>query len=208
MIITEELVCSMGACGDAMDPVKQLGIFGLTRREFIRAIKQATDDGIIPIYYYAWAAENLFKYPVIKINNDHTTTGRYRAVGVNGTIIGEYETRAEATEAALSARKEFNDKNASLHHVIARIKVEAGHRIETVDSALEIIHEVDSYDAFNIRTGVYESFATFAEAETRALELRAIEEALTDFSFAIEEEVQEVDPDDGVISDWAPLGPV
>jgi hypothetical protein len=212
MIITEELVCSMGACGEAITPVKELGLFGLPRREFIRAIKKARDDGLIAAYYYNWAAENLFKYSVIKASNTHIKTDKYRAVGVNSTIIGEFTTKEQAKSAALDAREDYNEANAKRHHVIARIKVQEGHIIENIDlnSKDKDIPEAESYDAFNINTGLYEPFKSFSEAKTRALELRAAEEALTDSSFAIEEEIQEADPDPevGIVKDWAPLEPI
>jgi hypothetical protein len=212
MIITEELLCSMGACNEGITPLKELGLLGLTRREFIRGIKKASDDGLVPIYYYNWSAEILFKYSVIKANNTHIKTDKYRAVGVNSTIIGEFTTKAQATSAALAARQAYNETNAKRHHVIARVKVQEGHIIEDIDlnSKDRDISEAESYDAFNINTGLYESFKSFSEAKTRALELRAAEEALTDFSFAIEEEIQEADPDPevGIVKDWAPLEPI
>lgn len=207
MIVTEDLVRSIDVCEEAIIEFRQRGWYGLSRHDFLQQVKAAGNS--MPNYYYPWMVDRLFKYKTITHkSNKQIKTGRYRTIFADGTIQ-EFITKQEARAAGRAARKAYNDTNTTLHHIITRTKVEGGTKVESIDLNTKTIPVADSYEAANIKTGQYEPFATFTEAKARALELRAKREAETDPTFVIEEEVQEVDPDPdmGIITDWAPLGP-
>lgn len=197
MIIDEPMLVALGACQEAVDWFRDNGFYGQTRGQFMRATQTATDAGLIPDYYFPWLAEHLFKSPVAIKRVPHTVDPVFRITGPEADDTATYATKADAKAAMIAARQAHHQKYAYLHHVIARIPTKANDgSVEARSLGLNNPNppnRATSFDAFNLYTGLYESFNSYDMAVARAIELRDQFRAGIDASFRVYQQVTETE---------------
>jgi hypothetical protein len=184
MIITEHLLVDLGACQEAVDWCRDNNLYGKTRRDFIRSIKDAGTT--IPDYYFTWCAETLFCAAALKCCCYHDN---YRIKNVMGTSL-DFTTVEEARQYIMDQCIAHHEKENHFFHIQARYRLgEDGYNSEMCDITLDTAPDADYYATFNYTTGQYENFDTYALARARALELKQERKCLTDGMFRLQRQV-------------------
>ena len=197
MIVDEAMLVALGACQEAVDWFRTTKFSGVTRREFMRATKAASDQGLIPDYWFPWCAENLFKHPTAIKRVPHTVDDAFRIAGPDTDDSIVYATLNDAKAARAAMRDAHRFKNKDLHHIIARVPSKDDPNLVEARTmgfnAANPPKRATSFDAFNLFTGTYEPFPDYASAVQRAIVVRDQFRAGLDGSFRIYRQVTETE---------------
>lgn len=210
MIITRELIES-STCPEALQWADEHAyIYGLTRKEFSKLIRQKEIAGETPNNWWAdWVDQNYKKGPALAHGKKLKRLGIYKAIIPNITPQ-EFDNIEDALAVLEVAKNNVLKTEEDLYHVQARRRAGPnGYQIiQTCDITKDTcdITVVDEYFAtFNLFTGQYEDFPTYIQAKNRMIELRNNRTAEHANSFVVEEKIQEIGDPDANYADFVPV---
>jgi hypothetical protein len=185
MIITEQLITNLGACQEAVDWCRVNNLYGQSRGNFIRSLK----DAGAPDFYIAWSAEILFSAPALKLASTYTYLDNYRVISPLD-VSDIFTTLEEAQTYQSNQQNAYHASETHIFHVHARDIVGIdGYTAEMCNIQLDTAPDADYYASFTHETGQYERFDTYEEAQAHALNLKQSRKTLTDQMFRLQRQV-------------------
>jgi hypothetical protein len=207
MIVTRELLVSLVPCQEALDwaDAQDWGAnrWSMTRGEYIRTMRENNNT---PEEYMEWitsTTEGLYSVQAMLAGNDTQILDIWKVHGHGLNFSVEHTDLAALKQAMAAAIQSRIDEESFAFHVQARqiINEVDGYIATCVDSDTHMNIPADHYVAFNMYTGAYEQFATFAQADARNTELKNIRRTEISDTYHVYQKIQEVnDPEENAVN--------
>jgi hypothetical protein len=207
MIVTRELLVSLVPCQEALDwaDAQDWGAnrWGMTRGEYIRTMRENTNT---PEEYMEWitsTTEGLYSVPAMLAGSTTQLLDVWKVHGQGLDFSVEYTDLAVLKQAMTAAIQSRTDEESFAFHVQARQIIDqvGGYIATGVDSDTHMNTPADHYVTFNMYTGLYEQFATFAQADARNTELKNIRRTEISSTYHVYQKIQEVnDPEENAVN--------
>ena len=202
MIVTKDLILSITPEGEFLDWLARQDIYGLTRGEFIAALKAADADQLYINYYES--NKGLFSPGCIKQHSKTIEHSKWKCWGENLDQNVEYSDLEELKTLLKYERDLRFDKDKDIFHVHAvEIVDEQGARLSTRVTEEDYQHTfAHYYDTFNCYAGNYENFNTFWLAQSRMMEIKHARKKEISSCYHIYQYIQEVDNPEENAAGW------
>ena len=207
MIVTRELLVSLVPCQEALDwaDAQDWGPnrWGMTRGEYIRTMRENNNTSEEYMEWITSTTVGLYSVQAMLAGSDTQILDIWKVHGHGLDFSVEHTDLAALKQTMAASIQTMTDEEAFAFHVQARQTIDqvGGYIATGVDSETYMNTPADHYVAFNMYTGTYEQFATFAQADALNTELKNIRRTEISNTYHVYQKIQEVnDPEENAVN--------